>query len=319
MLLACAAVLAGLILLVFSADRFVVGASGLAYNLGVSPLMIGLTIVAFGTSAPELFVSAAAALQNNPNLAIGNAIGSNIANVGLVLGLTALIAPLPVQRSVLQQEIPIMFLVMVVVAVMFVNQYLGRVESLFLLGGLVLFIAHTVFAEKRQTPLIDEEIPAVDKVSPLYSVSWLLLGLVLLVVSSKILVWGAVVVAQTLGVSDLVIGLTVIAIGTSLPEVATSIASAAKGKPELAIGNVVGSNIFNLLAVVGITGVIAPTPLLPDVMSRDIPVMFAITILAVVLVTPWLRKHVLSRQGGLLLLGLYITYLAWLVYHTVSS
>ncbi len=313
MLLATAAVICGLVLLVFSADRFVLGASGLAYNLGVSPLMIGLTIVAFGTSAPEIFVSGAAALQNNPNLAIGNAIGSNIANVALVLGLTALVVPMTVHRDIVHQQFPIMFLVMIISLFIFLNDYLSRTEAIVLIVLLMLFIFYTIINERKQAPVVDESVIDFDTPSSLASVLWLLVGLIMLVISSKVLVWGAVDIAKMLGVSDLIIGLTIIAIGTSLPEVATSIASAVKGKPDLAMGNVVGSNIFNLLAVVGTAGVIAPTAINTDVMARDFPVMIAVTVLMVILITPWRDNKILSRIGGGFLLACYLTYLGYLI------
>ena len=318
MLLAALAVFGGLVFLVLSADRFVFGASGLALNLGVSPLMIGLTIVAFGTSAPEIFVSAAAALQNNPNLAIGNAVGSNIANVGLVLGLTALIVPVAVHRSVIEQQFPIMFLVMALSVAIFFNDYLSRMEAIGLLGMLLGFILYTVLNEKKQTPVVDAADVNLNTPKTATSVFWLVAGLVMLVISSKILVWGAVEIAKSLGVSDLVIGLTIIAIGTSLPEVATSIASALKGNPDLAIGNVVGSNIFNILAVIGTTGIIAPTVIYPDVMNRDVIVMIAVAILMFLLVTPWRRSHTLGRFGGMLLLACYLAYLTYIVISTVN-
>jgi len=313
MLLALAAVLCGLALLVYSADRFVFGASGLAYNFGVSPLMIGLTIVAFGTSAPEIFVSAAAALQNNPNLAIGNAIGSNIANVGLVLGITALLVPIRINAEIIQKQFPIMFLVMLVSLAVFFNAYLGRTEAIILIALLIIFILYTVINERKQTPYVDESEMELGTPGVSGSVIWLIVGLILLVASSKILVWGAVDIAQRLGVSDLIIGLTIIAIGTSLPEVATSVASALKGKPDLAIGNVVGSNIFNLLAVIGTAGIIAPTKIYSDVMARDVPVMFAITILMVLFATPWRSNHLLTRFSGAILLAGYVIYLGYLV------
>lgn len=318
MLLAGLAVLGGLILLVFSADRFVYGASGLALNLGVSPLMIGLTIVAFGTSAPEIFVSAAAALQDNPNLAIGNAVGSNIANVGLVLGITALIVPVAVHRSVIEQQLPIMFGVMAVSVGVFFNDFLGRVEAIALILLLVSFVIFAVLNEKKQTPVVHNSGSNLSVPKPLASMFWLVSGLVILVISSKFLVWGAVEIAKNLGVSDLVIGLTIVAIGTSLPEVATSIASAMKGNPDLAIGNVIGSNIFNLLAVVGTTGLLAPTSIYPEVLDRDVLVMIAISVLMVVFVTPWQSSNVLGRLGGLTLLGCYLAYLAYIVLQVVS-
>ncbi len=318
MLLAGLAVLSGLVLLVLSADRFVFGASGLALNFGVSPLMIGLTIVAFGTSAPEIFVAAAAALQDNPNLAIGNAIGSNIANVGLVLGLTALIVPVTVHRSVIERQFPIMFAVMAVSVLIFLNDYLSRLEAIALIIIVFMFVIFTVLNEKKQIPVFKQPDTGLKAPKTATSGLWLIAGLVLLVISSKILVWGAVEIASNLGVSDLIIGLTIIAIGTSLPEVATSIASALKGNPDIAIGNVVGSNILNLLAVVGTTGVIAPTSIYPDVMNRDVIVMIVITACMVVMVTPWQNRHILNRLGGFILLACYLGYLSYISVKTLN-
>ena len=318
MLLATTAVIAGLILLVVSADRFVAGASGLAYNLGVSPLMIGLTIVAFGTSAPEIFVSAAAALQGNTNLAIGNAIGSNIANVGLVLGITALIVPVYVHAEVIQRQFPIMFGVMIIAVIILFNLELGRFEALILVLVLFAFIFYTVMNERKQTPMVDELDSDIEVSSTAVSIAWLLIGLAVLVFSSKILVWGAVEIARAFGVSDLIIGLTIIAIGTSLPEVATSVTSALKGKSDLAIGNVVGSNIFNLLAVVGTAGLINPTSINNQIISRDLPVMFIITLLMLVFVTPWRDERVLTRAGGFILLIGYLAYLLFLIIQALN-
>lgn len=208
---------------------------------------------------------------------------------------------------------------MAISVIVFLNDYLSRIEAIALILILFLFIIFTVLNEKKQTPVFETDNTKLDAPRPAVSLIWLIAGLALLVVSSKILVWGAVDIASNLGVSDLIIGLTIIAIGTSLPEVATSIASALKGSPDLAIGNVVGSNIFNLLAVIGTTGLIKPTSIYPDVMNRDVIVMIAITVLMVAMVTPWRDKNILSRPAGFILLACYLGYLTYISVNTLNA
>lgn len=275
------AIIGGIAVLVWGADRFVTGAAALAHNLGVSTLIIGLTVVGLGTSAPEMLVSTVAALQGNPQLAVGNAVGSNIANIGLILGATALVIPLQVQSRTLQREYPVVLGASVLTYVLLLNHELSRLDGLLLLAALVAVILWMIRIARRgdaRDPLssgLEEQIPS--SMSTGEALLLLFLGLAALLASSRALVWGAVEVATWLGVSDLVIGLTIVAIGTSLPELAASLASALKGEADMAIGNVLGSNLFNLLAVLCLPGLLAPGPVSADVASRDIPVMLVLT------------------------------------------
>jgi len=318
MLYAIASIVLGLGLLVWSADRFVVGAAGLARNLGVPPLLIGLTVVGFGTSAPEILVSTMAALQGNPGLAIGNAIGSNIANIALILGMTALIAPLTVKSHVLRREYPILLAVSVGAYLLLRDGALDRIDGIVLLCALVvsmLLLVRIGMQRDNHDPLVDEleaEIPA--DMSTLGAIGWFVLGLALLIVSSRMLVWGAVEVALEFGVSDLVIGLTIVAIGTSLPELAASIMSALKKEHDLAIGNVIGSNIWNLLAVLGIPGLLAPGLLPAGAVERDMLVMLALTLALFIMGRASKTHGVINRVEGGLLLACFIGYQGWLIY-----
>ncbi len=319
-----AAVVAGLAVLTWSADRFVEGAAGLARAMGVSPLIIGLTIVAFGTSAPEMLVSAVAALEGNSGIAIGNAIGSNIANMALVLGVTALIAPLSVHSSTLNREFPLMLAAMAGVFALLWNGTLGRVDGILLLAamaGLVLWTIHLARTTSADDPLVaeyGEEIP--EAMPP--ARAWLLLvtGLLLLLVSSKVLVWGAVGIARAFGVSDLVIGLTIIAIGTSLPELAASVMAARKGEDDIAVGNVVGSNLFNILAVLGIAGAIGPGPVDSMVLVRDFPLMLGLAVVLYFMARGLRREGggTIERWAGLVLVSTYAAYQFGL-FHSVSA
>ncbi len=319
MALPIAAVIAGLILLTWSADRFVFGASAFARGVGVSPLLIGLTIVAFGTSAPEIVVSVLASLQGNPGLAVGNAIGSNIANIALVLGAAAVVAPLAIGRGMVRRELPILLLVSFGVLLLLVNGELGRPEGSVLLGGLVAFTVWMALTARRAQQAPSEDTPAVvrgmvetlpdnDRLGP--AIAWLVVGLLLLLASSQALVWGAVEIAEQLGVSDLVIGLTIVAVGTSLPELATSVVAAFRREAGLAIGNVVGSNLFNLLAVLAVPALIAPLAIDADVLARDYPVMLALTV-ALFLIALGRRGQIQRWQGALLLIA-FASYLVYL-------
>jgi cation:H+ antiporter len=278
------ATVAGFVLLVWGADRFVAGAASTARNLGVSPLLIGLTIVGFGTSAPEMLVSGVAAWQGNAGLAVGNAIGSNIANIALILGVTALIAPLSVHSSALRREFPVLIATTLAAYLLLSDGELGFADGLMLLIGLVILLAWLVYLGLTSRngmldPMAAEfeaEIPT--DLSMGRSLLWLAIGIVVLLASSRMLVWGAVGIAQYFGVSDLIIGLTIVALGTSLPELAASVASALKNEPDIAVGNVIGSNMFNLLAVLGIPGIIAPGAVEDAVLTRDFPVMTALTV-----------------------------------------
>jgi len=277
------AIASGFVLLTWSADRFVAGASAIAYNLKVSPLIIGLTIVSLGTSAPEILVSAMASLQDNAGLAIGNALGSNIINTGLILGLTAVIVPLNVHSSIVKRELPVMLLVMLLVLLLLFDGTLGQFDGTVLLCGMAAMLVWMVHMGRRSQSSTDpiseefaDEIPT--NLSMGRAVFWLIIGGLILLASSRLLVWGAVEIAQSMGVSDLVIGLTIVALGTSLPELAASLMSALKGEHDIALGNIIGSNIFNLLAVLGLPGLIAPGPISPEVLTRDYPVMISLSI-----------------------------------------
>jgi cation:H+ antiporter len=323
MLIAFAAIVAGLALLVWSADRFVIGAAALARNLGVPPLLIGLTIVGFGTSAPEIVVSVMAALEGNPGIAVGNAVGSNIANIALILGTTALIAPLAVQSDILRREYPLLLAISVGAFLLLLDGDLDRVDGTVLLGGLVLsmYLLVRIGLNRRDNdPLVAEiegEIPA--GMGAAAATGWFIVGLVLLVVSSRLLVWGAVEIATALGVSDLIIGLTIVAIGTSLPELAASIASALKKEHDLAIGNVVGSNIWNLLAVLSAPGLLAPGIIDPALVQRDMLVMLALTLALFVMGRGSQGHGIINRYEGGLLLASFIAYQGWLIFSAVGQ
>ena len=313
MLLIVGAIVLGLVLLVWSSDRFVGGAAAMARIAGVSPLVIGLTIVALGTSAPEIIVSASAALSGSPALAIGNAQGSNIANIGLVLGVCALLIALPVNRSVWRRESHILLAVTLLLGVVLANLYLSRWEGLVMIGLLVVFIVGTVWhamhiKNTAELPDFSDDIP--DDMPLRTSLFWLTMGLVLLVVGAQLLVWGATQLAFRFGISELVVGATIVAIGTSLPELATAIASTRKGHHEMTIGNVVGSNIFNILAVVGVAAAIAPTALEPAVLWRDY--LFVLLTTVMLLVVAWWfgrQQKPTPRLFGVVLLVSYIYYL----------
>lgn len=317
MLLASFAILAGLIILVWSADKFVLGAAATAKQLGMSPLLIGMTIVSLGTSAPEIFVSATASLQGSGVLAIGNAIGSNIANMGLVLGITALIAPLPIQAKMLKKEIPILFVVTLIAGFALLNLNIDLMDSILMFICLAITIVWLFRGTEDQQGIVgmdEEEAEELNAMSRGKAIFWLVVGLIALMFSAQILVWGAVEVARNFGISELIIGLTIIAIGTSLPELAASVASALKGHHDIAIGNVVGSNIFNLLAVMPIPGLIATTEVTPEVLYRDYGTMLLITLFLIGFVYMFRANgRVGRRAGGLLLLG-YFSYLGLLMY-----
>jgi cation:H+ antiporter len=320
LLLSLTAVITGFALLVWGADRFVDGASATARNLGVSPLIIGLTIVGLGTSAPEMLVSAMAAWQGNPALGIGNAIGSNITNIGLVLGVTALITPLVVKSDTLRREYPLMFIIMLIGLMLLLDGEMDRLDGVILVIGLVLMILWMIRISLRRghDPMegeFDKEIPRISTGKALF---WLAFGLILLLGSSRLLVWGAVDIALTMGVSDLIIGLTIIAIGTSLPELAASVMSALRNEPDIAIGNVIGSNMFNLLAVLGIAGIIHPTALEPEILTRDYFYMIGLSIALFVMAYGFRGQGRINRIEGLLLLIAYFAYLG-LLYHSVTS
>ncbi|APX93657.1 calcium/sodium antiporter [Halomonas sp. 1513] len=307
MLLPLIVILIGLAGLLWSADRFVGAAAATAHRAGMSTLLIGMTIVALGTSAPEILVSIMASLDGIPNLATGNALGSNIANIGLVLGITALVAPIPVRFSIVRRELPLLLGATGLAGYALANGILGRFDALFLLA-LLAFSLWWLF--RADTP--DEAVPGQVPDMPLpKALGWLALTLLLLLVSSRLLVWGASEIARGFGISELVIGLTIVAIGTSLPELAACISSALKRHHDLAIGNVIGSNLFNMLAVLPIPGMLAPGPIDPAAASRDFPTMLTLTLLLGALLL-WQRHGAIGRLPGGALALLYASYLAWL-------
>lgn len=312
------AILIGFILLVWSADRFVEGAAATANHFGMPSLLIGMIIVGFGTSAPEMVVSAMAALDGNPDLALGNAIGSNIVNTGLILGITAIIAPIIVQSKIVRKEIPLLLLIGLLLGYLLFDKSLSRLEGVILLLGFFALIAWSIFsAIKGKGDVLESEVEKelVAHAMPIRtSIFWLVVGLVVLIVSSRILVWGAVSIAEALGVSDLIIGLTIVALGTSLPELAASIIAVKKGEYDIAIGNVVGSNMFNLLAVVGIAGTISPmTGLSSEVLSRDWLVMMGMTVALLLTAYGFRRVGRINRFEGAALLFAFCAYNTWLI------
>ncbi len=316
------AIIGGFIVLVWGADRFVYGAAGTARNIGVSTLVIGLTIVGFGTSAPEILVSVMAAIDGSPGIAIGNAIGSNIANIALVLGTTALVSPLLVGSKILKREFPIMLFAMAVALLLIYDQQLGWIDGLILLSGIVAFTLWLIKAGRSKTndKLLQKEFEAeIPRISLKIAIVWTVVGLILLLISSQILVYGAVNIAKYFGVSDLVIGLTIIAIGTSLPELATSVMSAIKKEHDMAIGNIIGSNMFNLLAVLGIPAIVAsPIPLAAEVITRDYMMMLGLSIALFIFAYGFKGPGRINRlEGGLLLLT-YFGYMGW-IYISVTT
>jgi cation:H+ antiporter len=314
-------IFAGLVLLVFGADRFVHGAAAFARNLGIEPLLIGLTIVAFATSAPEILVSIIAAGRGEPDLAIGNAIGSNITNIGLVLGLTAILKPIKLNSATLRREMPALLAVTLLTISLFLDSYLSQVDGLVLLTGLIIVMVWLTRLSLRSSandPIkadFEAEIPR--NVKTWAAVLWLLLGLGLLLYGAELLVDGAVSIARIIGVGEVVIGVTLVAIATSLPELAVTIVSAFRGEYGLAIGNIVGSNIFNLLAVIGIASVIEPAQLPPSVLTLHIFVMVAFTLVLFAMTYDYDGKGKVSRFEGLSLIAAYVAYISYVVVENI--
>lgn len=310
------AIIAGFAILIWGADRFVDGAASIATNLGISPLIVGLTIVGFGTSAPEMLVSALAAFDGAPAMGIGNAIGSNITNIGLVLGVTILITPLTVNSASLKRDFPMLALVMAIALYLMWDLELSHLDGVILFSGFIFILflmAYLAVKSTAKDPLAQEfeKEFTEHKMSTKKAVLSFIIGLTALLVGSKALVWGATGIAQLLGVSDLIIGLTIVAIGTSLPELAASIISALKNEHDIAVGNVLGSNMFNLLAVLAMPGLIAPSVLDPMILLRDFPVMIAFTI-ALFLFANFGKNGRMGRVAGSLMLVSYIGYNALL-------
>ena len=323
MLLPILAVIVGLVLLVWSADRFVDGAAATAKHMGMPTLLIGMVIIGFGTSAPELVVSGLAAYQGNPGLAIGNGFGSNITNIALILGITALLSPVSVKSQILKTELPLLAFATLLVGALIYDLNISRLDAIIMLVVFALIMGWSIFNGMRsKNDALEGDFAnefADDDYLPLNrALFWLIAGLVLLIASSRILVWGAVDIAMALGVSDLIIGLTIVAIGTSLPELASSIIAIKKNEHDLARGNVIGSNLFNTLAVVGIAGAIQPLALEPEALYRDWTVMGMLTLSLFILGFGVLGRRRINRFEGGLLVASYAGYSGYLLY-TLSA
>ena len=319
MLLPALAIIGGLILLIWSADRFIDGAAATANHFGMSQLLIGIVIVGFGTSAPEMIVSSLSALNGNPGIALGNAYGSNITNIALILGTTALITPLAVNSQILRLELPILILITALSAALIYDAEITRSDAVILLITFATYMIWTVWHDLKNksdslAADVQQEFATQAKMSVKVAVLWIFIGLLLLIGSSQLLVWGAVEVARYFGVSDLIIGLTIVAVGTSLPEFASSVVAARKGEADLAVGNIVGSNLFNALAVVGVAGVISPMQVEPEVFTRDMSVMTLVTVALLVFGYGIGRKNArrITRFEGFLFLTSYIAYTFYL-------
>ena len=318
MFLPILAVVLGLILLVWSADRFVDGAAASANHFGMPPLLIGMVVVGFGTSAPEMVISTISAWQGNPAIALGNAYGSNIANIGLILGLSAILAPIAVSSQVLRKELPLLSGITIISAYLLYDGQLTRLNALTLGILFIGVMGWTIFQGRKKSgdalgDDITKELTENAMTLP-RALSWLLIGLLLLIVASRMAVWGAVEIAHAFGVSDLIIGLTIIALGTSLPELASSLVAAHKGESDLALGNILGSNLFNTLAVVAIAGLIHPSPVPDDLFSRDMLVTLVLTMSLFIMGYGFRgpgKGRINRFEGGLLLLS-YCAYIAYI-------
>ncbi|BDR33262.1 calcium/sodium antiporter [Photobacterium damselae subsp. damselae] len=311
----------GLALLVWSADRLVFGSAALARNMGVAPLVIGMTILAMGSSAPEMMVSATAALAGKTDTAVGNVLGSNIANIALILGVTAMLKPLAIGSTIIRRELPLMLVVTLIAGALLWDNYLGFAEGVLLLVLFVLFLLAMLYISKKAKQEGDvmaeeqeSEIP--QGVSNTASIIWIVIGLALLLYSSDMVVESAVTIAKYYGMSDLVIGLTIIAVGTSLPELAASVASVLKGEDDMAVGNIIGSNVFNILAVMGIPGILNPSAISPLAMGRDFYVMLGVSVLLLIMALGKNRR--INRVEGGILLICFIAYQAYLFYNLAA-
>jgi len=313
---AVAFLIIGLVFLVWSADKLVFGAAALARNVGISPLVIGMTILAMGSSAPEMMVSATAALDGKTDTAVGNVLGSNIANIALILGITAMIKPLSISSAVLRRELPLMIGVTILAGVLLWDSHLGFYE------GVLLFVLFAAFIlamlrisrneKKNGDALIEEQESEVPEgVSNGKAAMWVVIGLIVLPLAADVLVDNAVVIAQYFGMSDLVIGLTIIAVGTSLPELAASLAGVMKGEDDMAVGNIIGSNVFNILAVMGIPGILNPSILSEYAMGRDFWVMLGVSLLLVAMALG--KSRSINRYEGAALFCCFIGYQAYLI------
>jgi cation:H+ antiporter len=310
---------AGLVLLVVGADALVKGASQLAVMVGLSPLIIGLTIVAYGTSAPEMAVSVMSSLAGQPDIAVGNVVGSNIFNVLFILGISALVVPLIVAQQLIRLDVPIMIMVSVLAWVFGRDGLISQAEGILLFAGAITYTVFLIFqSPKEQNPEVQEEYAQYGKGSRksfkslISSLFYIAGGLALLIVGSRWLVDGAIAIARTIGISEVVIGLTIVAAGTSLPELATSVVASIRGERDIAVGNVVGSNIFNILAVMGLSGAVSPQglPVSPSILSFDLPVMIGVAIICLPI---FFTGNLISRREGFVFIFYYIAYTIYLI------
>ncbi|MEZ8286780.1 calcium/sodium antiporter [Vibrio splendidus] len=316
MLEAIAFLIIGLGFLVWSADKLVYGAAALARNFGISPLVIGMTILAMGSSAPEMMVSATAALDGKTDTAVGNVLGSNIANIALILGITALIKPLSISSGVIRRELPLMIGVTLLAGALLWDNHLGFYEGvlLFVLFAAFLFAMLQISRSEKKNGdafLDEQESEVPEGVSNLKAAMWVVVGLIILPLAANVLVDNAVVIAKFFGMSDLVIGLTIIAVGTSLPELAASLAGVMKGEDDMAVGNIIGSNVFNILAVMGIPGILNPSVLSEFAMGRDFWVMLGVSLLLVVMALG--KSRSVNRIEGGVLIVTFVAYQAYLL------
>lgn len=313
------AVLVGLLALVLGADRFVAGARDLALRLGMSPMLVGMLVVGIGTSTPEMLVSLIAAIDGDGGIAVGNAIGSNVSNIGLVLAITVLVAPAPLQSDTVKKEFPFLALVTGLYFLIFLDGALSRVDGGLLVLGFVLIIVRMLRNAKSDKASGDANEEDEGEVSEAQlptgaAIFWLVLGLVIMVAGSRGVVWGAVEIARSFGISELVIGLTIVAIGTSLPELAASVAAALRREHEMAVGNIIGSNLFNLVLVLPFPAFIDPGPIDPAAWQRDYPVMLGLTCVLVLLGAAGHKSQRLGRRAGVLMLSIFVGYIGWLVW-----
>jgi len=319
------ALVAGMVLLIFSADKFVDGAAVTAKYFGLPPILIGILVIGFGSSMPEMVISVIAAGQGNPGLALGNALGSNISNIALILGITAIISPIVTGSTVLKRELPLLMFVTAVMALLFYyDGVLDRIDALILMVTFLFVMGWSIYAgvttpDDQFGEMVEIELQ--DSMPIRRALIYLVVGLVMLVISSRIMVWGGVEIATELGISDLVIGLTIVAIGTSLPELASSIAAVRKNEHDLALGNVIGSNMFNTSIVIGITGLLSPTTVDPDILNRDIPVLIILTIILFMMCYGFRSEGPgrINRWEGVLLLMAYVGYITLITVTAASS
>lgn len=325
LLLPTLVLLVGLALLVWSSDVFIDGAASTAVHLSVSPLAIGVVVLGFGTSMPEVVVATLASLDNSPGLAIGNAVGSNIANIGLVLGATALIAPIVVKSSLIKRELPVLLAISIGAYLLVLDGELGLIDGIILVIALVSVMVWMIKVNKAvdpNDPITEETIGAVesqDELTLKKSMLYLVGGLIILMASAKMMVWGAVEIAVFFDVSEVVIGLTIIAVGTSLPELAAAIAAARKNEADLMIGNIVGSNLFNILAVLAVPAILAPSMVDKEVLSIDMLVMLGFTLVMLVLAVSRKGEGTITSTKGLLLVGAFVAYLVSLYFRSMGA